>query len=117
MPHLPGDGDGRARVVTGDHLDADAGPQALGDGRDGLGARRVHDADDTDELQAGPDVGGVEPGTVGGRPGAVRRPARAARAPPISSIRASQKPVSSGSAVPSAAVWVVLRARIRSGAP
>ena len=48
---LLADGGGGDRVVAGDHPDLDAGAVALGDGRLGLGAGRVDDADHRDDRE------------------------------------------------------------------
>ena len=48
---LARDGIGRDGVVAGDHPDLDAGGLCLGDGVAGLGARRVDDPDDGQELE------------------------------------------------------------------
>ena len=57
QPELPGDGAGRHAMVTGDHLDRDAGGAAFRDGLDDLLARRIDEADDTEEDQPLVEIG------------------------------------------------------------
>ena len=52
-PELAGDGLGGHRVIAGDHPDLDAGRVRLGDGVARLGAWRVDDADEGEELEVG----------------------------------------------------------------
>jgi hypothetical protein len=51
--HFAADGFGRARVVAGDHLHANAGLLTDLDGQDGFGARRINDAHQAEEHHVG----------------------------------------------------------------
>ncbi len=52
MPRVVGDGLGGHRVITGDHAHPDTRGACLGDGRLGLGPRRVDDAHEGEQRDA-----------------------------------------------------------------
>lgn len=65
-PDLGGDGAGGGGVITGDHLDPDAGV-TVGHRRDRLGAGRVNEAHEADKGQPPVEIGVAEAGVIRGR--------------------------------------------------
>ena len=70
---LPPNGGGGDGVVASDHFDADARPLAFGHSGNGLVARRVDDAHQSQQFKAGGDVVEVDVGAAGGPRAACQR--------------------------------------------